>query len=221
MPGILPSPMDTLRYAMSLNLRLIALHSIITLYNSFAGFSLSVLLSLFLGLLSSRNEFIKGFSVGICSIFNSTSALIWSLILVSAIGILSPLPPILVTFAVSTPHLLSTTMTALDSVDRNLLEMVRSLGGSRVNEYLDVIIPGSLPMIIAASRASLGLALRISVVAEAFGSSGGIGYMIMRSYNLADAQGVITWSLMLIILVLLLDRLLLKPIEERSSAWLR
>jgi NitT/TauT family transport system permease protein len=76
-------------------------------------------------------------------------------------------------------------------------------------------------MIIAASRVALGLSLRISVVAEAFGSSGGIGYMIMRSYNLADAPGVLAWSLILIALVLALDRLLLMPVEERSSSWLK
>ncbi len=221
LPGLLPSPLTTLRYLASLDPESIALHSIITLYNSFAGFSLSMLLSLVLGFLSHREELIRGFSMGICSLFNSTSALIWSLILVSTIGILSPLPPILVASAVSLPQLLSATITALDSVDKNLIEAVRSLGGSSVDEYLDVIIPGSLPMIIAASRVALGLSLRISVVAEAFGSSGGIGYMIMRSYNLADAPGVLAWSLILIALVLALDRLLLMPVEERSSSWLK
>ncbi|ACB07236.1 ABC transporter permease subunit [Candidatus Korarchaeum cryptofilum] len=221
LPGLLPSPLSTLRYIASLDPDLIALHTVITLYNSFAGFSLSMLLSLALGFLSHRNEFIRGFSMGICSIFNSTSALIWSLVLVSTIGILSPLPPILVASAVSLPQLLSATIAALDSVDKNLIEAVRSLGGSSANEYLDVIIPGSLPMIIAASRVALGLSLRISVVAEAFGSSGGIGYMIMRSYNLADAPGVLAWSLILIALVLALDRLLLMPVEERSSSWLK
>lgn len=221
LPGLLPSPLTTLRYLASLDPESIALHSIITLYNSFAGFSLSMLLSLVLGFLSHREELIRGFSMGICSLFNSTSALIWSLILVSTIGILSPLPPILVASAVSLPQLLSATIAALDSVDKNLIEAVRSLGGSSVDEYLDVIIPGSLPMIIAASRVALGLSLRISVVAEAFGSSGGIGYMIMRSYNLADAPGVLAWSLILIALVLALDRLLLMPVEERSSSWLK
>ncbi|MEM2542081.1 MAG: ABC transporter permease subunit [Candidatus Korarchaeum sp.] len=117
--------------------------------------------------------------------------------------------------------MLSTVTTALDSVDKQLLEVVRSLGGSPIDEYFDIIIPSSLPALISSSRVALGLGLRISVVAEAFGSSGGIGYMIMRSYNLADIRGVLAWSLLLIILVITVDYVILRSIEERSMRWSR
>lgn len=219
--GLLPSPWDVIRYASHLEAGRVLSHVAVTLFNSITGFSLALIVSLALGVLSHRFYFIRGFSIGLCSLFNSTSALIWSLILVSTVGILSPVSPVLVVAAVTLPQLLSSITTALESIDSRLLEVVRSLGGGPSDEYFDVIIPGSLPTLISSSRVAIGLGLRISVVAEAFGSSGGIGYMIMRSYNLADIEGVLAWSLLLILLVIAVEYLLLRTIEERSKAWLK
>ncbi|MEM3446487.1 MAG: ABC transporter permease subunit [Candidatus Korarchaeum sp.] len=217
----LPSPWDVLTYISGLEPERLLSHVLLTLFNSTSGFSLALISSLALGVVSHRSHLVRGFTGGICSVFNSTSALIWSLVLVSTVGVLSPLSPILVVAAVTLPQLLSTVTTALDSVDKQLLEVVRSLGGSPIDEYFDIIIPSSLPALISSSRVAVGLGLRISVVAEAFGSSGGIGYMIMRSYNLADIRGVLAWSLLLIILVITVDYVILRSIEERSMRWSR
>ncbi|MEM3929248.1 MAG: ABC transporter permease subunit [Candidatus Korarchaeum sp.] len=217
----LPSPWDVLTYISGLEPKRLLSHVLLTLFNSTSGFSLALISSLALGVVSHRSHLVRGFTGGICSVFNSTSALIWSLVLVSTVGVLSPLSPILVVAAVTLPQLLSTVTTALDSVDKQLLEVVRSLGGSPIDEYFDIIIPSSLPALISSSRVAVGLGLRISVVAEAFGSSGGIGYMIMRSYNLADIRGVLAWSLLLIILVITVDYVILRSIEERSVRWSR
>ncbi|MEM3372090.1 MAG: ABC transporter permease subunit [Candidatus Korarchaeum sp.] len=217
----LPSPWDVLTYISGLEPKRLLSHVLLTLFNSTSGFSLALISSLALGVVSHRSHLVRGFTGGICSVFNSTSALIWSLVLVSTVGVLSPLSPILVVAAVTLPQLLSTVTTALDSVDKQLLEVVRSLGGSPIDEYFDIIIPSSLPALISSSRVAVGLGLRISVVAEAFGSSGGIGYMIMRSYNLADIRGVLAWSLLLIILVITVDYVILRSIEKRSMRWSR
>lgn len=219
--GALPSPRDVATYLMQLERGKVVFHTVLTIFNSFSGFSLALLSSLALGVVSHRYGLARGFSNGLCSVFNSTSALIWSLVLVSTVGIMSPLSPILVVAAVTFPQLLSAVSTSLDSVDGQLLEVVRSLGGGSAEEYFDVVIPSSLPVLVSSSRIAIGMGLRISVVAEAFGSSGGIGYMIMRSYNLADVKGVLSWSLLLIILVIAVDHLLLRSIEERSGRWMR
>lgn len=219
--GTLPPPSEVLIHIASLGLSEVLAQITITLFNSVSGFLLAMISSLTLGVISHKSSLVRGFSNGICSIFNSTSALIWSLVLVSTVGILNPLSPILVVAAVTFPQLLSTVIASLDSVDKRLLEMVRSLGGSSTDEYFDVIIPSSLPQLISSSRVALGLGLRISVVAEAFGSSGGIGYMIMKSYNLADIKAVLSWSLLLITLVMAFDYFLMRFIEERSIKWLK
>ncbi len=218
--GMLPGPVEVLAYLLSMRLEEVVPQVLKTLYNSITGFSLSFLASMVLGLLSHKLPLIRGFSEALSEIFNSTSALVWSLVLVATLGVLSPLPPILVVAAVTLPHILTATVSALSSADPGLLEAVRSVGARPSDEFFEVILPSSVPLLASASRVGLGTALRISVVAEAFGSSGGVGYMIIRSYNLADASGVLAWSLVLIALVLGLDQLVLKPLERRAKRWL-
>ena len=171
-----------------------------------------------LSLVAQKCDLIKGLIRGLSEMFNSTSALVWSLVLVSTLGVLNPLPPILVVSAVTAPHVLSAVSSALASVDRGLLEAVRSLGAGQVDEFMDVLLPSSVPIIASASRVGIGTALRISVVAEAFGGSGGLGYMLMRSYNLADVEGVLAWSVILFLSILSMDKVL-AYIERGARRW--
>ena len=66
------------------------------------------------------------------------------------------------------------------AVDRLLINVVRSLGGSEWDLYRKVILPSVLPYIVAASRIAVGRALIGVLVGEFFAASEGIGYAISR-----------------------------------------
>ena len=66
------------------------------------------------------------------------------------------------------------------AVDRLLISVVRSLGGSERDLYLKVMLPSVLPYIIAGARIAIGRALIGVLVAEFFAASEGIGYAIAR-----------------------------------------
>jgi NitT/TauT family transport system permease protein len=66
------------------------------------------------------------------------------------------------------------------SVDRLLINVVRSLGGGEWDLYRKVIFPSVLPYIVAASRIAVGRALIGVLVGEFFAASEGIGYAISR-----------------------------------------
>lgn len=66
------------------------------------------------------------------------------------------------------------------AVDRLLINVVRSLGGSEKDLYLKVIFPSVLPYIVAGARIAIGRALIGVLVGEFFAASEGIGYAISR-----------------------------------------
>jgi taurine transport system permease protein len=66
------------------------------------------------------------------------------------------------------------------AVDRLLINVVRSLGGSERDLYLKVIFPSVLPYIVAGARIAVGRALIGVLVGEFFAASEGIGYAISR-----------------------------------------
>ncbi|MGH6991266.1 MAG: ABC transporter permease [Stellaceae bacterium] len=64
------------------------------------------------------------------------------------------------------------------SMDRLLINVVRSLGGREKDIYLKVIVPSVLPYLVAAMRISIGRGLVAILVGEFFAATAGIGYRI-------------------------------------------
>jgi NitT/TauT family transport system permease protein len=218
-PHRVPSVPETLSFLAQTPLYLLTKHVSITLRNSVYGFLFALILAVLLAYLSIQNKLFKEIVHALNGLIQSISVLVWSIVLIIIFGILSPLPPILVVVAASFPILLSSVLGALEGVDKRLLEMAHNLGAGKRDVFLDIILPSSVPYIASGSRAALGLALRISVVAEAFGQGGGIGYMINFYYGLAVPRGVFAWALLLVLIMLALDRLLLKEVEVWAGRW--
>lgn len=70
------------------------------------------------------------------------------------------------------------TKAGLESTDRHLLRAVRSFGANNAFALTHVIVPYSLPMIVAGIRLAVGRVMIGVVVGEMFGANRGFGYLI-------------------------------------------
>lgn len=76
------------------------------------------------------------------------------------------------------------------SVPREFLEVARSFRSGRLRILSDIVLPASMPYLLAGFRLAAGRALIGAVVAEFFISIGGLGYYILfksRSYHHDEA----------------------------------
>jgi NitT/TauT family transport system permease protein len=76
------------------------------------------------------------------------------------------------------------------SVPRDYLEVARSYRSGRLRMLVEVVLPSSMPYLLAGFRLAAGRALIGAVVAEFFLSIGGLGYYILynsRSYHHNEA----------------------------------
>ena len=76
------------------------------------------------------------------------------------------------------------------SVPREYLEVSRSYRSGRLRMLTDIVLPASMPYLLAGFRLAAGRALIGAVVAEFFLSIGGLGYYILynsRSYHHNEA----------------------------------
>ncbi len=217
--GFFPSIKDTIKFALSIPFFEYVRSTGRTLSNSLLGFAVAFLLSIFSVLLSYLSGFAKSFFNAVNTFVQSVSVLVWSILSIIIFGVTSSIPPVLVTTFAVYPVLLTSTLGAVSLLDSKLIEVSKMLGASKIQEFTYVLLPGSIPYVVSASRAAIGIALRISVVAEAFGASGGIGYQIVYNYDLARIPGVLTWSILLILLMIGIDFLVLKPIENWTLRW--
>lgn len=89
------------------------------------------------------------------------------------------------------PVLLAT-ISGVRGTDRIALDMARVFGLSLAARIRRVVLPGTLPAIVAGMRSALPIALVLMVVTELVASTNGIGYFILQSQQQFDLVG--TWS---------------------------
>jgi ABC-type nitrate/sulfonate/bicarbonate transport system permease component len=90
------------------------------------------------------------------------------------------------------------------AVDRLLINVVRSLGGSEKDLYFKVIVPSVLPYIVAAARIAVGRGLIGVLVGEFFAASEGIGYAIARYGDLFALDKMFACILAIMIIAVLM-----------------
>lgn len=115
------------------------------------------------------------------------------------------------------------TYSAVRTVDRDLTTLMYSLGASRWQVFIKVVVPSVLPWVASSLRVAIGLALSGAVVGEYIGSREGLGRMIQYAGSTYDIPliwvGVFTLaalSAVLYVVVSWLERRLLKGVRASS-----
>jgi NitT/TauT family transport system permease protein len=82
--------------------------------------------------------------------------------------------------------LLESTVTAIQSSDKQKQELFRMLGATRIQTLIYLKIPAGMPGILAGLRVSVVLAVVGAVVGEFIGGSEGLGALIIASQGMMD-----------------------------------
>jgi len=125
------------------------------------------------------------------------------------------LPNSLMAFSICVFPILLTTARGLRETEPELLDLVRSLKGSRWQLFTKVQLPGALPYIFSGMKVGAILAVAGAVVGEFLGSDKGLGYLMLQVQVTLDTPAMFMAVLMITLigmvlygLVLLLERLL-------------
>ncbi|TMQ23803.1 MAG: ABC transporter permease subunit, partial [Candidatus Rokuibacteriota bacterium] len=132
------------------------------------GFGGAVAIAVLLGLLAFVSPLARGVVHDLLAVLNSTSVFVWIVISIIWFG-LSNWAPIFTTLMITLPVVASNIVEGVAAVDRRLLEMgdVYHLSGRR--KFTAIVVPSTLPYLVAGMKVGFGLALKVSVVAEIFG----------------------------------------------------
>lgn len=124
-------------------------------------------------------------------------------------------PNILIAFAIGFFPVVLTASRGLREVEPELLDLVRSIRGSRWQLFTKIQLPGALPYIFSGMKVAAILAVAGAVVGEFLGSDRGLGYLMLQVQVSLDTaamfMAVILISLIgmaLYLTVVLLERLL-------------
>ena len=182
-----------------------------------AGLGLSIVVGLPLGLLMGRSQTLEALLDPYVTSFNASPRIVWLplMILWFGIGIGSK---IVIVFAGAVFPLLINTYAGVKNVNRVLVNVVRSFGANEWQLMKVVVLPNSLPYIIAGLRLAIGRAILGVVVGEFFGSSQGLGYMIASAASNYKVDVVFVGVAIFMALSVILT-LAVKQLESRLASW--
>jgi ABC-type nitrate/sulfonate/bicarbonate transport system permease component len=183
-----------------------------------AGFGSAVAVSLLMGLGAFVSRTARGIVQDVLAILNSTSVFVWIVVSLIWFG-LSNWAPIFTTFMITLPVVASNLVEGVAAVDRRLLEMGDVYRLSEYEKFTSIVIPSTLPYLVAGMKVGFGLALKVSVVAEIFGVTSGIGYVMNYSREILATQMVFVWALVMVLIMVATDKLLFDTLNRRLARW--
>jgi ABC-type nitrate/sulfonate/bicarbonate transport system permease component len=193
-------------------------HTGASLARILVGFGGAVGVSLLLALAAFVSRMARGVVHDVVAVLNATSVFVWIVVSIIWFG-LSPWAPIFTTFMITLPVVASNLVEGVESVDRRLLEMgdVYRLGGRQ--KFTAIVVPSTVPYLVAGMKIGFGLALKVSVVAEIFGVTSGIGYIMNYSREILATQMVFVWALVMVLVMMATDKLVFDTLSRRLGAW--
>lgn len=111
------------------------------------------------------------------------------------------------------------TLTGLLTVDEELREMFRSLGASKLQTFVKLMVPGSLPVIFAGFKTAAGLSLVGAVVGEFIAAQRGLGVVLLQLASQLEIASVFAIILLLMGIGFLLY-LTVEWLERVTVFWL-
>jgi NitT/TauT family transport system permease protein len=216
---VLPSPLHVLNGLVEIvGSGEIWTHTGASLARILVGFGGAVLVALVAALAAFVSHGARGVVHDLLAILNATSVFVWIVISIIWFG-LSNWAPIFTTFMITLPVVASNLVEGVENVDRRLLEMgdVYRLDGRQ--KFTAIVVPSTLPYLIAGMKIGFGLALKVSVVAEIFGVTTGIGYIMNYSREILATQMVFVWALVMVLVMLATDKLVFDTLSRRLGAW--
>ncbi len=106
------------------------------------------------------------------------------------------------------------------TTDKSLLAAAKVFGANRRELYMKVVLPYTLPFIISGIQQGIGRGLVAVIIAEIFGGSRGLGYLVSRSADTFDSALMYAVLLLLVIVSLSLVQLT-RWLEAYVAPWRR
>lgn len=210
---VMPSPVETLNALLEPNYNWWT-NIAATATEIFAGYFLALVVGVALALAFTWSKRLESFFMPLLVSLNMIPKVaLGPLIIVwFKYGIL---PNTMMAFSICVFPILLTTARGLREIEPELLDLVRSLKGSRWQLFAKIQLPGALPYIFSGMKVAAVLAVAGAIVGEFLASDKGLGYLMLQVQVTLDTPAMFMAVILITLigvllygLVLALERLL-------------
>ncbi|WP_116655072.1 ABC transporter permease [Pelagibacterium sediminicola] len=217
---ILPTPL-AIATRIANELPLLASHGYITLFEVLAGFGMGVAIGIPLSLLIFYSRAFEKAVYPLLVALQTIPKVALAPILVLYLGY-GWAPKITLAFLIALFPIVISTVVGLQSLDKNLVNLVRSMGANEMQTFFKVRLPAALPNIFGGFKVAISLSVIGAVIGEYVAAERGLGYLQLQANSLFDTTlnfaSVVAISALGVSLYFILDFIESKVAYKRDSA---
>jgi NitT/TauT family transport system permease protein len=170
-----------------------------TLYRTLMGFSISLLLAMLIGVVSSFSKIIYNFMDPISKILNSVPTI--ALIVLALIWLDNELVPIFVGFIIVFPLLYETVLNSILNVNQEIIQMSQLYKVGTVEVLKNIYIPNVLYNLSHIFTSVIGINLKMVIAGEVLSQPKyAIGSSLQLQRMYLNTSGVFAWIVMILLI---------------------
>jgi len=197
---ILPPPEKTLMTILSLfgNPRFLTIVGA-TVLRGLAGFVISVILGVSLGVIAGINPHFNAFLRPVLIPLRSIPVI--ALILLALIWFSPGSTPVFIAILTMFPFICTNVIDGIKSVDTELVDMARFYRIGRRRIIMEVYLPAIMPFIISGASSAMGIGWRAIITGEVLSQPKyGIGTLMQSAQTFLNVDAVIAWTFVAVII---------------------
>jgi len=179
------------------------------------GFTVAATTGIFVGLIAGLSRRVAQTLNPLVTAMNAISGIAWIPLAIAWLGVGTSMV-VFIIWNAAFFLIFGNTMLGVRLTPQILEESLLTLGANRWDVIRQVVFPGALPYIMSGLRAGLGFGWRAVIAAELVGATSGLGQWIFEQQEFARADNIVAGALTIGVIGLLMDRVLLAPLERRT-----
>lgn len=215
-PYLIPKPLDVVGQ-LSQEWPMLLREAAPTTWATLGGFALSVLIGVPIAMLIAYSPVIESFIYPLLVFSQSIPKIAIAPLFVVWFGF-GIIPKVIAAFMLGFFPVVVSTVMGFKSVERDMIDLARSMGSSRWQMFFKINLPQALPAIFSGMKVSITLAVVGAVVGEFVGANSGIGYVLQKANGNFDLPlmfaALVVLSMVGVLLFVILDM-----IEKLAIPW--
>ncbi len=218
-PFILPSPLEAGEALWRLIVRGDALHAAwLTASRALGGFAVAGLLGSSIGILAGLRPGLAQTLKPVSTLLLGVPPIAWIVLALLWFGT-TGLTPVFTVVVTTIPITFAVAVEGARTRDKGLEDMARSFDTPRAMLLWDVYLPHILSYLFPGWVTALGIAWKVTVMAELLASTDGIGAEMALSRVNLDTAEALAWIIAVVVMLLSVELLLLEPLQRRMEPW--
>jgi len=215
---ILPSPSKIL-ISLILNFKAMQSHILITLYETLVGFTISIFLSVTISIIMDAIMSVRRTLYPLLVISQTIPIIILAPLFIIWFGY-GYLPKIIIVILICFFPITISLLQGLVTVDKDFIDLMRSMGAGKYQIYRLVKIPSAMPNFFAGLKIAATYSIMGATIGEWVGGKHGLGVYMIRAKQSFATDKVFAAIIIITILSILFLKII-EFIEKKYMPWLK